>query len=122
MIVYIVTALVSNATVYGFGESNCGDPGKARPCSFGAITASGEVFDPNEISAAVPAPKNLRIHKTYIYVKNHRGFCIKLKINDKKHWRYIGNSGFDLTPAAVKAITGKPATKYWSGKVQLCKR
>jgi hypothetical protein len=118
---FIIMAFTQVATVYGFGEFNCGEPGKAIPCINGAITASGAIFNPNELTVAIPAPKNVRIREQFIWVKNYRGFCTKLKINDKKHWKFIGKGGFDLTPAAVKAITGKSATKYWSGKLEMCK-
>ena len=121
MLVYILIALTQSATVYGFGEGNCGDPGKAVPCDNRAITASGERFYPDEISAAVPAPRNRVIRVTHIWIKTPGGKCTKVKVNDKKHWRYIGNSGLDLSPAAVEAITGKPATKYWSGKLEMCR-
>jgi hypothetical protein len=121
MISYVAIAFLQTATVYGFGESNCGDPGKARPCAYGALTATGDVFDPREISAAIPMPKHIRVREMFISVKNYRGFCIKIKVNDKKHWRFIGKSGFDLSPAAVKAITGQDAKKYWSGKIKPCK-
>lgn len=121
MQLFITLALMNTATVYGFGEKNCGDPGKAVSCRAGAITASGQRFNPEEISAAIPAPKNQRIRITHIWVKAYNNACIKLKINDKKNWRYIGNSGLDLTPAAVLTITGKLPSKSWSGKLELCK-
>lgn len=121
MQLFITLALMNTATVYGFGEKNCGEPGKAVSCRTGAITASGQMFDPTEISAAVPAPKNNRIRLTHIWVKAYNNACIKLKINDKKNWRYIGKSGLDLTPAAVMAITGKLPSKSWSGKLEMCK-
>jgi hypothetical protein len=121
MQLFITLALMKAATVYGYGEKNCGNPGKAVACRTGAITASGQMFDPTEISAAVPAPKNNRIRLTHIWVKAYNNACIKLKINDKKNWRYIGKSGLDLTPAAVMAITGKLPSKSWSGKLEMCK-
>lgn len=121
MNLFLTLALMKTATVYGYGEKHCGDPGKAVSCRSGAITASGQPFNPDEISAAIPAPKNKRIRVTHIWVKAYNNACIKLKINDKKNWRYIGRSGLDLTPAAVLAITGKLPSKSWSGKLELCK-
>ena len=128
LIALTITGLTFPATVYGvkgagkdFGyERNCGDVGKARPCDKNAITASGEKFDPYDVSAAVPAPANLRLRVYTVYVKNYRGRCIPLKINDKKSPKYVGSGGLDLTPAAVFAITGKVPTRYWSGRIELC--
>lgn len=117
---FIALAAVQVATVYGYGESMCGDIGQPRPCDTGAITASGERFNPSEITAAVPAPKAKRIFTKTIYIKNHEGDCIPVKINDKKNPRYIGKGGLDLTPAAVWAITGRLPNRYWSGKIELC--
>jgi len=121
MNLFITLAILKSATIYGYGEKNCGDPEIPRACDKNAITASGERFDPTEISAAVPAPKNKRIRTTHIWVKAYNNSCIKLKINDKKNWRYIGRGGLDLTPAAVLAITGKLPRKSWSGTLELCK-
>lgn len=121
MQLFITLALMKTATVYGYGEKNCGDPGKAVSCKLGAVTASGQIFNPDEISAAVPAPRNTRIRITHIWVKAYNNTCIKLKINDKKNWRYIGTGGLDLTPAAVLAITGKLPSKSWSGRLEMCK-
>lgn len=120
MNIFISLAIAQSATIYGMGEHNCGEPHKPVACNSMALTASGEVFNPYEIAAAVPAPKNRRIRTTHIWIKDYKGHCIKLKINDKKNWRYIGNGGLDLTPAAVQAITGKMPTWYWSGRLEIC--
>lgn len=129
LIVLTLAALNFPATIYGFRgagkdfgyERNCGDIGKAVPCDKNAVTASGEFFNPNEITAAVPAPKNRKMRVFTIHIKTYRGTCIPLKINDKKNPRYIGQGGLDLTPAAVWAITGKLPNRYWSGKIELCR-
>lgn len=121
MELFIALAATQIATTYGYHERNCGDVGKPVACDDRAVTATGERFKPTEITAAVPAPKKNRIYTTIIYVKDYKGDCIPLKINDKKNPRYIGKSGLDLTPAAVWAITGKLPTPYWSGRIELCK-
>lgn len=111
------------STVYGtHGELNCGDPHDPKPCLHGAITASGEVFNPAALTAAIPMPKNQRMRPFDVYLRHpDNGPCIKIRVNDKMNERYIGKRMFDLTPGAVHAITGKKATKYWSsGVIQLC--
>jgi hypothetical protein len=120
MDLFISLAIVSTATIYGMGERNCGDPGKAVPCDSRAITASGEKFDPAAVTAAVPMPANRKMRPKTIWVKNHKGECIEVRLNDKKNPRYVGSGGLDLTPAAVFAITGKVPTRYWSGRIELC--
>lgn len=107
------------ATVYGYGELRCGDVGNPVACDSTAITASGEKFNPNHLSAAIPMPKNLIMRPFDIYLKTFDGKCVKVRVNDKKNPRYIGNGGLDLSRATVKAITGKD-DQYWSGGIQLC--
>lgn len=109
------------ATTYGWGEMMCGDVGKARSCSEGAITASGQVFDPELPTAAIAAPFNLRMPKTgvEVYMKVEGGECTKILVNDKKNPRFIGKKPFDLTPGALRALGVNP-TRHWSGKVLLC--
>lgn len=110
------------STVYGLQEVKCGDSHDPKPCLHGAITASGEVFNPAALTAAIPMPKNQRMRPFDVYLRHpDNGPCIKIRVNDKMNERYIGKRIFDLTPGAVHAITGKKATKYWSSKgVQLC--
>lgn len=120
MELFIALAATQVATIYGYGEHMCGDVGHPRPCDHRAVTANGDRFNPMEITAAVPAPKRKRIFSYTIYVRNHKGVCIPVKVNDKKNPRYIGKGGFDLTPGAVWAITGKLPKRYWSGKIKLC--
>lgn len=121
MDLFIALAATQIATVYGYGEHMCGDVGKPVPCDHRAATATGDRFDPMEITAAVPAPKRKLIFTKVIYVKNHKGGCTPVKINDKKNPRYIGKSGLDLTPGAVWAITGKLPNRHWSGRIELCR-
>lgn len=117
---FIKTALTLQATVYGFGEYNCCDVGEPCPCSKGAITASGETFDPEEPSAAVPAPSNVRMRPTSVYLRYNNGPCVRVRINDKANPRWIGNRGLDLSKGAVEELTQSDATTYWSGKVDIC--
>jgi len=121
MDLFIALAATQVATVYGYSERMCGDVGKPVPCDHRAVTATGERFRPGEITAAVPAPKKKLISPTMIYVRNHKGGCTPVKVNDKKSPRYVGRGGLDLTPAAVWAITGKLPNRYWSGKIELCR-
>jgi hypothetical protein len=116
---YIVMALMKTATIYGFGESYCGDIGKAVPCDHRAITASGEPFDPKKPTAAIPMPAKRIMRPTVIWLKTVTGECVAIRLNDKKNARYIGNGGLDLTPAAV-SVLGHDAHKAWSGKVEAC--
>lgn len=118
---YIETAIQQQATIYGTGEYRCGDYGaKPRPCNNTAVTASGERFNPHDLIAAVPLPRNRVLRPTTIRILTFKGKCLNLRVIDKKHERYIGKSGLDLTPAAVKAITGEEPTKYWGGKIVMC--
>lgn len=121
MDLFIVLAATQVASVYGYSEHMCGDAGRPRPCDHRATTASGERFKPMEITAAVPAPNRKLIYPTTVMVKDYKGRCIPIKINDKKNPRYIGKGGLDLTPGAVWAITGKLPTRHWSGRIELCK-
>ena len=121
MDVYIKLASGLLATVYGFGEPNCGDVGAPRPCELGAITASGEVFDPLRPMAATAAPLSSRVHSRYVGMRVADGLCHPIRIADKSNPRFIGVRGFDLSPKAVELLTGKPATPWWSGRVYLCK-
>lgn len=119
LLAYITLAIKYIATVYGHGEMSCGDINKPQACSYGALTASGEVFDPQIVSAAAPIPSNLIMKSIPIYLLSYKGDCIKVIVNDKKHSRYIGNGGLDLSPAAVKVLTGS-TSKTWSGKLTTC--
>jgi hypothetical protein len=115
----IKLALYFSATTYGYGELMCGDIGDPKPCVKGAVTASGEVFDPDIASAAVPTPTDVKMVVHVIGIKSHDGLCIKVRVNDKSNPRWIGSRGLDLSPKAVELITGKK-TKYFMSKIERC--
>ena len=118
---YVSVADGLRSTVYGTsGEMFCGDIGKPVPCASGATTASGLPFEPKLPSMAVAAPTRLRLAAVYIWVRVESGPCHRVLLSDKMNPRYIGVRGFDLSPAAVRLLTGKPATKHWSGRVFVC--
>lgn len=122
IILYIMIASGLHSTTYGYSELMCGDIGKPVKCSVGAITASGEVFDPQIPSAAIFSPTRLRMWKRASVMPLRilpDGKCMFIRINDKGNPRYIGKRGFDLTPASVKLLGGKVADT-WSGKVEVC--
>jgi hypothetical protein len=121
IIKYLLLASFLRSTTYGYGELKCGDVGKARTCDKGAVTASGVEFNPDVASVAVSAPFKLRLKSQWIRLRVAGGKCHKLKLLDKMHPRYIGERGFDLTPAAVRLLTGKAAAPNWSGRVELCR-
>lgn len=117
-LIIIASGLLS--TTYGHGEINCGDIGSPVPCEVGAVTASGVPFDPSLPQAAVAAPSDLRLRARSIKLRVDGGPCRKIQLVDKMNPRYIGKRGFDLTPEAVRLLTGKPATAAWSGIVHVC--
>ena len=121
LIQMIITASMYPATTYGFSELMCGDVGKPRRCEYGAITASGEIFDPETPSAAIPAPFFLPMRAVTIgmRLRGGNGKCVGIRVNDKANPRYIGVRGFDLSPAAVTALGGNSGTT-WGGRVELC--
>jgi hypothetical protein len=109
------------ATVYGFSEKLCGDVGKPRRCSKGAITASGQMFDPHEPTAAMALPFKFKLPAEGLRVglMFEGGTCTSILINDKKHPRFINHKPLDLSIGAVKAMGGIP-TKIFSAEVFLC--
>lgn len=120
----ILLAAQLPATTYGFGEIRCGDAHAPKACKSGAVTASGMIFHPDILIAAVPAPVSfkLRLGAT-ISVETFDGKCIKIHLADKKNFRYIASAsagGFDFSPAAQRAITGKAPSRSWRGRIQLC--
>jgi hypothetical protein len=117
---FIVIASGLLATTYGYSEPNCGDIGKPQPCRAGAVTASGEPFNPAAATAAVAAPTRLRIQARWLKLRVDNGSCEWIFLTDKMNPRYIGERGFDLTPAAVELLTKQPATPTWSGVVHVC--
>jgi len=97
----------------------CGDIGHPRKCVRGAITASGEEFNPNIASAAVAIPLNMRLRAMDVMMRIGKGPCVKVRLNDKMNPRWIGVRGFDLSPKALELLTGK-RNRNWKGKVELC--
>lgn len=96
---------VGLSSTYGWGEHMCSDyDTKPQPCSKGAITASGEIFDPELPTAAVAAPRNLRMRPVVVYMSANGGPCTRIRINDKLNERYIGIRGFDLSRGALRAL------------------
>ena len=122
--IFVDIALKHPATTYGWGERMCGDVGNPKPCLRGAVTASGETFRPHRVpSAAVPAPTNKRLRASWIHLKLAGvpdAPCVRIRLNDKANPRWIGQRGFDLSPAAVRELTQGMPTPYWSGKVEQC--
>jgi hypothetical protein len=117
---YVAIAINYTATTYGFGEKMCGDVGKPVKCDSNAITASGTPFDPEALTAAVPMPNKYRLKKEHVWLYSEfQDKCIKVKINDKKNPRYIGNSGLDITPALQEALFGT-RNWFWSGELEVC--
>lgn len=119
---FILAASGLVSTVYGFGEKYCGDIGKPVACEYGAITASGEIFDPSLPSAAIAAPSNLPLKPTTVRLRVKGGKCHAIRITDKMHPRWIGLRGFDLTPASVQLLMdGQLPSPTWSAIVEVCK-
>jgi hypothetical protein len=116
---FFLQAMPLRATVYGFGELMCGDIGKPKPCSKGAITASGEMFDPDIASAAIPVPTDKRMIAFDVFIRGIDGECHRLRVNDKSNPRWIGKRGLDLSPRAVEIVTGS-RRPTWSGKLEFC--
>lgn len=118
----IALAFRFHATTYGWSETMCGDIGTPVPCSYGAVTASGIEFDPEIPMAAIPAPTEMRMRPMFVWMQIGTGPCVPILVADKAHPRWIGNRGFDLTPAAIRALTGMEPYPFWSGRVRPCKR
>jgi hypothetical protein len=118
---YIQHAFVAAlSTTYGYSEQNCGHVDVPAPCAYGAVTASGEVFDPELPTAAVFAPTKTIMRPTDVWMQVEDGPCVKIRVNDKGNPRYIGKRGFDLTPKALELLTGNRSPS-WSGRVTQCK-
>jgi hypothetical protein len=119
MIEYIQLAFTLPASTYGLGEVMCGDPHKPAACEVGAVTASGDQFDPDALTVAIPLPTNRRMRPAVICILNpSTGKSAWVKVNDKSNPRWIGQRGFDITPATYQALTGKPA-RPWSSIEQV---
>jgi hypothetical protein len=118
----IMLASGLRATTYGFGEMMCGSH-PPRPCVRGEQTASGEEFAPFSVpSAAVAAPRRMPMKAGWIYLKLADGpfRCARIRLNDKSHPRWMGERGFDLSPAAVQVLTRRAPRADWSARVEVC--
>lgn len=117
---FILMASGLPASTYGHGESFCGDYGQpAVVCNIGSQTASGELFDPEAASAALAMPRRFRMRPTHVWLRTDTSTCVKVKIIDKMHERFIGQRGFDLSPKAIELLTGQ-RSKHFLRKVYLC--
>jgi hypothetical protein len=112
--VFLLLLSGSTATTYGWGEDNCNGP-----CVRGNLTASGEHFSPAYRTAAIALPTKFRLRARDVWLRTEDGPCTRIRINDRRSGLSQGKLGWDLTPAAVKALGGK-ATPNWSGRVYLC--
>jgi hypothetical protein len=117
---YVSIALSHPATTYGWGEVMCGDVHSPRACDNEATTASGEPFQPDIPSAAVPAPFNVIMPSKIIWLRDEQGECRSLTLNDKKHPRFIASGGLDLSKGAIEMLYPSTASRTWSGKVEAC--
>lgn len=120
----LIVAIASGlrATTYGFGELSCG-ANPPRPCVRGEVTASGEEFRPHAVaSAAVASPRGMRLPATDVWLRLADGPypCVRIRLNDKSHPRWMGSRGFDLSPAAVSRLTSRPARRDWSARILVC--
>lgn len=112
---YVLLASNHVSYVYGFGENSC-----HGPCTEGVSrTASGDLLSKNIPSVAVPIPKGIPLQIMWIGLRTQNGKCTLVKINDRTSYALVGKRGFDLSPAAQKAITGI-RSKTWSGRLELC--
>ncbi len=117
---YLMLASLVPSTTYGYGEGMCGDPGHARPCATGAITASGERFDTRIPQVAIALPSKMRIRAQRIRLRIEGGKCQWVRLVDKMNERFTAVRGFDVNPAALRILTGKPATNSWRGRIEMC--
>lgn len=129
---YIKEADGKVSTTYGWGEWMCGDYGHPAPCAKGAITASGEMFHPDdEASAALFIPRRFGIYKGAVTVRltlspDRETGCVNVRINDKGNERYYGRLGFDLSKKALKRLLEEQNQEHlfkaqWMGEVYVCR-
>lgn len=118
----LLALIVGRSTTYGYGEFYCGNPGKPKACETGRPTQSGEIFDTNKLSMAIPHPHNRWVKAQTMGLMGVDGTCKPVRLNDIKNQRYIGHKygGFDLSPAALRHVNGK-AYGRWTGFVRLCR-
>lgn len=117
----IAMASIQQASTYGYHERNCGDIDAPAACSKGAITASGEEFDPTLPTAALAVHSGAIMRPVTVIMRVGSGPCVPIRVNDKMNAKWIGKRGFDLSPAALKALTGE-SSATWTGTVTLCGR
>ncbi|QYO63578.1 septal ring lytic transglycosylase RlpA family protein [Leptolyngbya sp. 7M] len=65
----------------------------------GELTANGEDFDPNQLTAAHPW---LPFNSWVTVVDQHTGISVKVRINDRGPWD--GERILDMTPATINVI------------------
>lgn len=117
---YIHLAFSVIASTYGWGEMRCGDVGRPRRCVSGAPTASGVPLDTTTPQMAIAVPAAIRVPPRIVYV-TAGGDCVAVWLVDKMNPRWIGERGFDLNPAALRALVGEQAaTPDWMGRVAEC--
>ena len=120
---YVLLALNFTHTNYGSNAKlMCGDVGKPVACVSGVPTASGEEFDIDEPTAAVPMPKNRIIRPTVVCLYNpDTGRKAFIRVNDKKNPRFIATGGLDLSPKAFELLAGTWPER-WSRieRLELC--
>ena len=105
------------ADVYGTGEVYCGNIGYPKPCSKGAVTASGAVFDPNVPSIALSLPRSFKVRPTLIWLKTKQSPCTPIWLTDKKNWKHSAGRPWDVSPAASNLLKFKGTRGY----LYLCK-
>lgn len=118
---FILIAFTVPASTYGYGEYMCGEVEAPKACEYGAITASGQIFDPELATAAVFAPFSLRMYPVIVTMQVEGGPCVEITVNDKGNPRYIGERGFDLTPGALQKLGVRPHPQ-WSGMLYPCEK
>jgi hypothetical protein len=109
----LIVSVALVAHVYGYGEMFCEDHGRPAPCVKGRLTSTGEIFDPQLITAAL----HMDIEKPFIMriaLAQTPSKCVPVRINDRK-----GGPGFDLTPGTLQALGVRP-NRRWSGHVVVC--
>jgi len=114
---FLLMASQHKSFTYGYGEAGC----NRAPCREGiSQTASGDLLSRNLPSVAVPIPRGVKLEPQWIGLQAEGRPCTRVKVNDRTAYRLVGVRGFDLSPAALLAITGK-ISRHWSGKLSLCK-
>jgi hypothetical protein len=113
---FLMLATQHRSYTYGFSEFGCG---KSRCIEGVSVTASGDILSKQIPSVAVPLPKHIPLQVMWIGLKTETGKCTRVKVNDRTSVRLAGKRGFDLSPAALFAITGK-VSSTWSGRLFLC--